>query len=515
MSEVHFLTQSPRVALGSIFIECNSLVSYFTDISCFERNGIYRGREVLSVRVGTIGGMLEVLRQRGTDVVPLVVATSVSSGPLTAGCYKQLKRELLGALTRSLPVEGVLLSLHGGAEVAELGDMEGDLIEAVRELIGIGVPLVATLDLHAHVTERMIRHSEALLAWETYPHKDSYTTGQRGARMLLDIIEGKVHPTMALAKVPVIVGGVRGNTEGEGPFADIMRFAKSLEGYQDILSTSVFLVTPYLDEADMGGGALVITDNDQEKAKALAVNIAMRYWKARFDFDPPVFTPLEAISRGLEIQGGPVLLVETADCCGGGAAGDSVASLRALLDAKVAGPALVPVVDPEVATNCHRVGIGAKITAHLGHKLDPQWGYPLLIHGEVLNLSDGRFQYSGGIWEGQFGNMGPSAVLQIGPAQVLVTSNASYDWADEQFRSMEMDTRGAKFIVVKNPMNYRLGYAGITQAAFILDTPGPTPATLKHVRYRYLQRPYYPADPDIPNLTARVYSSTEQFSKSA
>jgi microcystin degradation protein MlrC len=329
------------------------------------------------------------------------------------------------------------------------------------------------------------------------------------------MLHGEVRPTMALAKVPVIVGGVRGNTEGDGPFADIMRFAKSHEGCDGVLSTSVFLVTPYLDEPDMGGGGLVITDNDPEKAKTLAVEIAMRYWKRRFDFDPPVFAPLEAISRGLEIQGGPVLLVETADCCGGGAAGDSVASLRSLLEAKVTDRALVPVVDPEAAAECHRAGVGARLTSRLGHKLDPQWGEALVAHGEVLKLSDGCFEYSGGIWEGQVGNMGPSAVLQIGPVQVLVTSNATYDWADEQFRSMEMDTRGAKFIVVKNPMNYRLGYAGVAQAAFILDTPGPTPAVLKHVRYKHLQRPYYPADPDIPNLTARICSSTRQLSNSA
>jgi microcystin degradation protein MlrC len=117
------VTQPPRIALGSVFIECNSLVSYFTDITWFERSGIYRGREILGIGVGTIGGMLEVLRERGVDVAPLLAASSVSSGPLTAGCYDQLKRELLDALARSLPVDGELLALHGGGEVAGLGDL--------------------------------------------------------------------------------------------------------------------------------------------------------------------------------------------------------------------------------------------------------------------------------------------------------------------------------------------------------------------------------------------------------
>ena len=150
-------------------------------------------------------------------------------------------------------------------------------------------------------------------------------------------------------KVPVLVGGINGGTEGDGPFADVMRFAKSQEGTSGVVSTSVFLVCPYLDLPDMGGGGLVITNDDLPKAEELARGIAMMYWQRRFDLEPELDAPAEAIKKGLQIEGGPVLLVETADCCGGGAAGDSVASLRALLDARLNETALVPVVDPEAA----------------------------------------------------------------------------------------------------------------------------------------------------------------------
>jgi microcystin degradation protein MlrC len=122
----------------------------------------------------------------------------------------------------------------------------------------------------------------------------------------------------------------------------------------------------------------------------------------------------------------------------------------------------------------------------------------------VVKLSDGDFKYTGGIWAGQWGRMGPSAVLQVGAVQVLITTHATYDWADEQYRSMEMDTRGAKFMVVKNPMNYRLGYGRIAKAIFILDTPGPTPPVLHHMPFRNVERPYYPADRDIPDLTPTI-----------
>ena len=76
---------------------------------------------------------------------------------------------------------------------------------------------------------------------------------------MLDILDGKLRPTMTMAKAPVLVSGIRGNTAGSGPFADVMRMAKSYEQDQNVYSTSAFLVHPYLDLPEMGGGGLVIT----------------------------------------------------------------------------------------------------------------------------------------------------------------------------------------------------------------------------------------------------------------
>ena len=493
-----------RVAVGSILTECNQLTDKVTTLRDFERTELRRGREILEVNAGVIGGMLTTLRERGINIVPLIVASTFPGGVLTSECYRGLRGELIASLKAALPIDAALLALHGSAAVEDEDDLEGDLLQAVRQLVGPEIPIIGTLDLHAHVTERMIQNADALLAWETYPHKDSFNTGCRSVRLLFDMLDGRVKPTMAMAKVPVLVGGFNGGTEGEGPFADVMRFAKSREGTEGVLSTSVFLVCPYLDTTEMGGGGLVITHNDMEKATALAREIAWKYWERRFDLDPSMYSPEEAIALGMKVEGGPFLLVEASDCCGGGAAGDSVASLKALLRARVPGASLVPVVDPEAASQCHQSGAGGQITFTLGHKVDPKWGKPIKVSGKILKLSEGRFQYVGGIWDSQWGNMGPSALFQVESVQVLITTHPTYDWADEQFRSMGMDTRGAKFIVVKNPMNFRLGYAGVYKNFYVLDTPGPTPAILHHVSYKKLQRPYYPADKEIPDLTPTV-----------
>lgn len=494
----------PTIALGSLFTECNHLGGTPLDLAAFERQELRRGSQMLDVAAGTIGGMLATLSERGANVAPLLVASTCPGGPLTTECHQALKIELLDRLSAALPVDGVLLALHGAAAAEGVSDLEGDLLASVRALIGAQIPIVATLDLHAHVTALMVHSADALLAWETYPHSDAYTTGVRGARMLLDIYEGKLRPAMVLAKVPVVVSGVNGQTEGAGPFADVMRFAKSHEGVGGVVSTSVFLVHPYLDVPDMGGGGLVITNGDLDQAELLAREIARRYWQRRFDLDPLVFSPAEAIERGLQSDAAPILLVEAADCCGGGAAGDSVATLRALVDRRTLAASLVPVVDPWAAARCHEAGVGREVMLALGHRLDPKWGESVSVTGRVARLGDGRFRYRGGIWEGQPGDMGPSAVLEIGNLRVLVATHATYDWADEQYQSLGLVPRSAKFVVVKNPMNFRLGYAGIAQEVFILDTPGPTPPVLRHVGFQNLRRPYYPADREIPGLSPTV-----------
>lgn len=493
-----------RVALGAIFTECNELGGVPLNLDAFQRYELRRGAEILAIESGVAGGMISVLQQAGCDMVPLLYASTGPGGPLTADCYGQLKGELLDRLRAALPVDGVILPLHGAASAHGVGDLEGDLIAAVRQLVGPAVPIIATLDLHAHVTEQMVFNANALVAWETYPHADAFSTGQRGARLLLETLDGHCRPTMAMAKVPVITGAIHGSTQGNDPFARLMRQTKALENQHDVLSTSLLLVHPYLDQPQMGSGGLVITDGEMDRAVTLATELAAAYWAMRFELEPTIWQPAAAIAAGRQVAGGPILLVETADCAGGGAAGDSVATLVALLAAGVAEPALVPVVDPAAAALCQAAGVGATVTVSLGHGLDDRWGVPIPVNGRVTALGDGHFRYRGGIFDGVDADMGPSAVLAVGSVQVLIMSHATYEWQDEQFLALGLDPRAVKFLVVKNPMNYRMTYGDVARATYILDTPGPTPATIRRVQFQNLQRPYFPLDAEIPDLQPTV-----------
>ena len=296
------MTDKHRVALGAIFTECNQFGGEPIDLSWFERYELRRGREVLAAEDGVAGGMLSVLAARGVEVAPLLFASTCPGGPLTRACYDPLKEELLTRLNEALPVDGVLMPLHGAAAVEGGVDLEGDLLAAVRDVVGDAVPIVATLDLHAHISAQMMRAADGLVAWETYPHRDAFSTGERGARLLCDTLAGACKPAMAMAKVPVLTGAIHGSTEDDDPFAQVMALAKAGEQRDGILSTSAILVHPYLDFAGMGSGGLVIADGDFAKAEALARELATAYWERRFALEPELYAPEDAVRAGLAVR---------------------------------------------------------------------------------------------------------------------------------------------------------------------------------------------------------------------
>src|SRR5439155_15868687 len=131
----------------------------------------------------------------------------------THDTFLWLRDELVGALRAALPVDGVLLALHGALVADGAPDVEGAVLAALREVVGAGVPIVATLDLHANVTRRMVEAADALVLYHTAPHIDVYETGIRGAAVLRRILVDGVPPSTAFQKLPLVVPAERANTQ--------------------------------------------------------------------------------------------------------------------------------------------------------------------------------------------------------------------------------------------------------------------------------------------------------------
>jgi microcystin degradation protein MlrC len=504
-------TAAPRIAVGGISLESNDFVPFTAELDDFTGAGfLLEGPAVESLR-GTeteVAGALDVIDATGASAVHLLAARGVSSGRLSTSAYAKLRRVLLSALESALPVDGVFLFQHGSMEAVGEDDPEGDIAQAVRALVGPGVPIVMTCDLHGNVTQRMVENLDVLVGYRHYPHDDARDTGRRATELLLRAVAGDIHPVIAHAKLPLILTAFNSTTLTDTPYAQLLREAAELETCERILSASVFLVGSYIDAPDMGCSAVVVGDADRPLAASEAKRLARRFWDDRYRYEVETVSVAEAVRRGRQIGGGPVLLLDTADTTGGGAAGDGIGLVRGLLEAGVEEPCLAEVVDPAAAAACHEAGAGAEVALTVGHRRDPRWGRPLELRGTVRRLLDGPFRYAGGILGGLDVSMGPSAVVETGAVSLLVMSQPTYDWSDDQYRAAGLDPSQAKFVGVKNMMNFRFGYGGVMKGFFVLDLPGPTPPDMRLLPFSRITRPVFPLDRDLTEPAIAVATST-------
>ena len=220
-----------RIAVGSIMQETNSFVPISTTLDTFRNYYLLYDDELFTGYNGAqveVPAFLDVLRQAKATPVPLLAGFAAAGGPLTRSTFDQLLDDLLARLQSALPLDGVLLALHGAMTVEDDPDAEGTILEAVRSVVGTAMPIGVSLDLHGHITPRMVEHASFLIGYQEYPHIDIHETGLRTARLFLAMLAGERHPTTALAKRPMIVSPVNARTTAE-PLQRICRAAREME----------------------------------------------------------------------------------------------------------------------------------------------------------------------------------------------------------------------------------------------------------------------------------------------
>ena len=370
-------------------------------------------------------------------------------------------------------------------------DPEGELLEEVRSIVE-DTPIAASYDLHAHVTQKMIKNADITLAYQLYPHDDTFEVGQRSVDLLLRTIDGEIKPVTSMCKVKAIVPPQKMRTKGDTPMAALYRLSRSYEVEFGALAVSYVPTQPWLNVPELGYSSVAVTNGNPELADEIAIGLSREFWRHRHDFDIDIVPVDNAIVCGMAIDASPIILVDAADCVGGGAVGDSVEVLKKVLVLAPSASSTTIIVDPETAQQAVSAGVGTEIKICLGNKLDPSYGTPLEARAVVERLSSGLFRYSGGLLGGTEGQMGPTALLRIGATQIVVASFPTYEYADEQFHVLGLNARSMKFVIVKNPMNYQQAYEGAP--AYILNSPGPNTPGLKSIKLPRAGHPLFPFD---------------------
>jgi len=457
---------------------------------------LYAGEAIVDIFAGTnteLGGFIEVAQRSGVELVPLLAASAVPSGILTRETFETLRDRLVAGIRESHGFDGVLLALHGALVAEGYEDGDGELLAEVRVVVGPKIPIVATLDLHGNLTERMVRSADALIGYDRLPHTDAGEKGEKATTLLINILRGEARPTMAWQKIPMLATPENAHTLF-GPMAELVAVSKDIEREPGILSTSIFAVQAWLDVAELGWTTLVVTDGEPALAVDKARELARLIWARRNDFAVDAIPVSAAIDRALALLEGPAIFANSADNTGGGAPGDNTAVLEGLLKAQLQEPALLTIVDPIAVQQAIAAGVGNHVTLEVGGHVDNIYCRPVSLTAYVKTITNGRYRYRGTSYTGTEVNMGRTVVLQIGGIHLVTCELKSMTIDPELYRSVGLEPRWARIVVVKTASGFRSGYADIAKAIYILDTPGFCPPNLHQLTYLRAPRPLFPLD---------------------
>jgi microcystin degradation protein MlrC len=488
-----------RIAIGQLWQETNTLNPLRTTRADFEQFGVTRGAAMVEQMATTneLGGFIQSLRSwpEHPEIVGLVRLPAWPSGTAAAETFQWLREEMIDALRKAMPVDAVLLALHGAMAAEEHWDVEGEILEAVREVIGPQTPLVATLDLHANLTEQMVRAADALVLYHTAPHVDVYETGQRGAAVLRRILIEGARPTTAFQKIPAVYPVQRANTEAEsGVSFEMKRKLINLESRPEVLTAGLATVQPWLDIPQLGSGVLVTTDGQPELAATLCAELADELWQRRQEYMPDLLSIEESVRRAHEVSNGLTVLSDAADATTSGAPGDSVWILEELLKYDWPRAALVTLVSPEIVEQAEQRGAGAACEVELGGVRDNRFGTRVKVQATIERLFDARFVLSGHIGKNMAIDMGRCAVLRTGNVYVIVTSRSGPHFAPELFRAAGYEPFDASVLVAKSPCGFRAAYTAHAKQIFNVQSPGCAPSDFWNYPFEKIPRPLWPWD---------------------
>lgn len=486
------MNMAKRVLVGGMHHESDT----FNPIITGEKDiWVRRGAELLTgEREDSISGAIATLRDAGYEVVPTLIARAVPNGEWDAAYYQKLKSELLDTLKASLPVDALCLSLHGSMRVKGIGEAEGDLLEAIREICP-DVPIFSSLDMHATMTVRMLKNCNGFVGYKCAPHTDTYETGIHAANMTIETLEKGLSPKMAAVHVPILIAGEQSETSVE-PMNKLIPVLREYEKRSGVMAASYLLGFPWADTAENGVTALVVTENDQELANKYAQELARLFWDTRheFRFYNETHEPQEALAAAWEsIRDGvyPVVISDSGDNPTAGSSQDVTNFLKMV----IADPHLSRldppfcyqgIYDPEIVRKAIEAGVGGIVEGKLGAKFDTRTSTPIDIKATVKAVKEK--------WEGAQGN--DLALIDVEGVDVVVTGGHVGCYDPEMMRVLGVSPENLKAIVVK------LGYLepeirAIARRSMMALTDGSSNEVFSRLPYTKLSRPIFPLDGDF------------------
>ncbi|MEM8790485.1 MAG: M81 family metallopeptidase [Pseudomonadota bacterium] len=484
-----------RVAIAGFQHETNTFAAQKTDLRAFEvadswpgllaRNAVVTGTRGLNLPIA--GFAARAASQGDLTLFPVLWCAAEPASYVSDAAFDEIARRIVRGIEAALPLDGIYLDLHGAMVTESHEDGEGELLRRIRRAVGDQVPIAVSLDLHANMTEAILRFATTVAVFRTYPHLDMAGTGARAFDHLMAAIDGE-RPRKALRQLPFLIP-LHAQFTGAEPCLSLYR-AVEVAGQAPGEWAEFAMGFPAADIHDAGPAVLAFAARE-ERAEEIAAGLAAEIMAAEPSFDTRLYTPEEVVLEAGHGAGGPVVIGDVQDNPGAGATSDTTGLLHALA-AGTRGRALLGLLaDAEVAGKAQAAGVGGVFSAALGSKTGPTEPGPYVGRFEVEAVSDGRVRYTGEIYGGGIAELGPSAALRLldipGDVRVVVTSNRSQCLDLALFRHFGLEPEAFDIVCVKSTVHFRADFDPIAARVLYAAAPGLNVCRLEEIPYRHLR----------------------------
>lgn len=468
-----------RIAICGIHIESSTFTPYRSSDADFE---VRRGAELVE-RYPFLGADWA----RDVEWLPVLHARALPGGQVLASTYRAWRDEITEGLAGLGHLDGVFFDIHGAMAVEGMGDAEGDLITAIRSVIGPDPVVASGMDLHGNVSGALFAGVDILTCYRTAPHVDVWQTRERACQnMVRAITSGR--PAKALVHLPFLLPGEMTSTRVE-PAASLYARVGEVAESDGVWDAAFWIGFAWADEPRCQA-AVVVTADDQGLADRQAMSLAEAIWDRRHDFEfvAPVAPYAACLDAALASDRRPFLISDSGDNPGAGGACDVTVALGETLSRPELGGdgpltvLLAAIVDPYAVSAAEAIGVGADGEIEVGGHIDSRPPGPLTRTWRVEALATDA-------------HGGRVALLRQGRVGVIVTSRRDQYATLDKFRLLGIEPASVPVVVVK------IGYLepelyDIAADWLMALTPGGVDQDLARLGHRHLQRPMIPFDAD-------------------
>ncbi|WP_439561387.1 M81 family metallopeptidase [Roseinatronobacter sp.] len=476
-----------KVFCASIATETNTFSPLRTDLSDFHES-FYAPPGQHPQTPTLCSAVFPELRMRARrGEIELVEGTATWAEPaglVSAQTWAHLRDEVLGQLRAAMPVQAVVLGLHGAMIAQDCVDCEGELLAEIRKIVGPDVKIGASFDPHSHLSAARVDNADIITVFKEFPHTDFVEAGVACVDLTLRAARGEIRPVISVFDVRMIDVLPTSRAPMRG-FVDRMR---ALEDEGAALSLSVIHGFMAGDSPDLGVKMVVITDDAQAAGDALARKLGQELFTFRGRARPDFMDPAAALDRVAKSGSWPVVLADVWDNPGGGVPGDSTIILRQVLDMGLRDIAFGTIWDPMAARICHAAGEGAQLKLRFGGKTSDVAGDPVDAVVRVVRVQRDAVQSFGA----SVVPLGDSAVIEFQGVQVVLNSTRSQAFSPDLFTNLGIDIAAKRALVVKSTNHFHGAFAPVASEILYCAVDGPYPNDPRRTDYKHLTRAIWP-----------------------